>query len=139
MDEAQLVAGTIETIKLEGWTQGKLLDRHTKRHCILGAIGKARWGSNWDVDCVGNGEKAYRALRTDEVTRRLIAKIARHLFEARGAEQWDFSGLDEVDLKSDPDDFLVTWNDEMLSRMHGEEELIAVLEKVQAEVGLQDS
>ncbi|HEX4716308.1 MAG TPA: hypothetical protein VH164_15410 [Ktedonobacteraceae bacterium] len=136
MNEAQLVAATIDVIKREGWTQGALIDKQTKQHCILGAVGKARWGNQWDKDCLSSAKSVYLELMLDRVTGAVINRIAKMLYTNLEPDQLARIGVEsEQDLAEDPDGLVIGWNDDLLSHTHGEEELLAVLAKIQAEVG----
>lgn len=139
MNEAELVAATIATVKRDGWSTGSLFRNSDKTHCILGAIGKARWGNQWDVDCLDSNEskEVYLRLRNDPVTNALVGKVKELLLVQMDREEfYDKTGNDEEILLDDrwTHDVVMEWNDSLL---HSEDELLEVLEKVQAEIGVE--
>ncbi len=142
MNEAELVAGTIDTIKTRGWTTSHLLDESTGKHCILGAIGYARWGNNWDVDChdEGDSDEMYKRLLADPVTRSVIQKIG-DIIVAQDPDytpnDCDGQGVGFADAYDHAylASLVYGWNDDQL-QPEGTKEVLEVLEKAQAEIGV---
>lgn len=125
MNEAELVAGTIKAVKDKGWTTTLLYREETNQHCVLGSIGYARWGAQWDIDCSlhENTDEMYDRLNGDPLTRSLIEKmnnVVLALDESFGWENWT------------PNSVVYSWNDDQ----EEVEDILEVLEKVQAEIGL---
>lgn len=133
MSEAQLVAGAIQDVKERGYSSGYLFDQDNNRHCILGSIGYARWGEQWDVDCsFGEGEDMYVRLSTDLLTRSLIGRISDAIEAKTNRKRGDNSHdefLDEYIVA-----YVYGWNDD-LKTSEGKENVLEVLEKVQADIG----
>lgn len=138
MNEAELIAGTIDVIEKGGWTQGRLIDPDTQKHCILGAVGKARWGPDWDLECLARneGNEVYNRLRADELTNSLVSKLAVHLYGQYPQEKiYAAFGYDDLpDVEEDPTDFIIGWNDDLLTELHGQGELLAALRSFAADL-----
>jgi hypothetical protein len=136
MNEAELVAETIATIKRDGWSPVFLATPDDGRHCILGAIGRARWGTQWDLDCNDPDgiNEVYERLARDPLTRSLIDRIADVLIAKDDDSRCYADILEERKPAFDGDheeQIVFTWND----TQHDEEDILEVLEKVQAEIG----
>jgi hypothetical protein len=130
MNEAQVVAHALETIKQDGWMRGWLSFDHygKRRHCILGAIGYARWGTQWDIDCdnMDTSGALYERLSADPATRRVIDHIYDVVIAngmAKAVAEGSVVRAEQITV--------YRWND----HQETEEEIIEVLEKVQAEIG----
>jgi hypothetical protein len=72
---SELAFQTIETIRRDGWTTGIMGGQREGRHCLLGSIGKARWGDQWDMDCQSELENVYEKLKTDAAARGLVQRL----------------------------------------------------------------
>lgn len=141
MSEAQLVAGAIQDVKDRGYGSGYLLAGDSGRHCILGSIGYARWGEQWDVDCretcdsTDTDTKMYVRLAQDPLTRSLIGRIGDAIKAKTHTEMMDKSG------DTFPDEYVICyvygWNDD-LKFADGKENVLEVLEKVQASIGIEE-
>jgi len=135
MNEAQLVANTTEIIKTGGWVRNRLVT-DDGRHCILGAIGKARWGHQWDMDCMTGMVAVCKRLGEDPVASAVVRRVREHLVAShqQSADRWTvLSHCAEGEYPGHHDQTVVyQWNDYNTNY----EELLDVLGKVQAEVGL---
>jgi hypothetical protein len=108
----------IETVN-RGWNTGSLCAQTVQRgetHCLLGAIGYARWGSQFDRWAAKSTPKAYAKLDEDPVTMAMIDKVLTVLNEQYPCRFWGNS------------QFVYLFNDN-----HTKAEVIAVLEKAAAE------
>jgi hypothetical protein len=139
MNEAELIAGTIESVKTQGWTTSYLFEVDTGRHCILGAIGYARWGDQWDIDCreFNEGEEMYQRLAEDSLTHSLIKKISKVII----AKSPQYGGRHPGSTSPYEDEYLncllYGWNDDLSHVDDGDEVVMEVLEKTQAEIGIE--
>jgi hypothetical protein len=70
---SDLAHQTIETIQRDGWIKGTMGGMRTGEHCLLGSIGKARWGEQWEADC--NRGFAYDLLKKDATARGLVHRL----------------------------------------------------------------
>lgn len=138
MSEAQLVAGAIQDVKDRGYSSGYLFDDDTKKHCVLGSIGYARWGEQWDVDCSqfeSANDEMYERLSTDSLTRSLIGRIGDAIkakTSRKMADQSDDTFTDEYIMC-----YVYGWNDD-LKPSNGKKDVLEVLEKVQADIGIEE-
>lgn len=135
MNEQQLIADTIEVLQ-KGWGRGDLVDGENKR-CLLGAIGHARWGHQWDLDCnkASSAGVVYERLGQDPLTAALIRKIsdtivANQLLLNHSPSRADFDGY----LGHYDNVMCFMFNDEQMPQT-GAENVLALLEKVQADIG----
>jgi hypothetical protein len=129
VNEAQLVAETIATVKRDGWVRGYLA-HPAGGHCILGAIGRARWGSQWDVDCSSNTTQEFRAygrLQQDPLTKSLVNRILDVVITID--EGIGYSAESDGRRQA----LVYYWNDNQETG----DKILDVLEKVQAEVGVE--
>lgn len=70
MDEQQLWDKAIEEAR-NRWTWGVLESFDSQRHCALGCVGYARWGTR-----TGHPRWGYDELLSDEATHKMITKMA---------------------------------------------------------------
>lgn len=138
MTEAQLVAGAIQDVKDRGYGSSYLYDEDTQKHCILGSIGYARWGEQWDLDCsdpyTSFDNTMYKRLAADPVTRALIGRITDAIksktdrtMPSRRFDQF----VDECLMV-----YVYGWNDDLKDAV-GKENVLEILEKVQADIGIE--
>lgn len=141
-NEAQLIAGAIKDVQKNGWGQSYLFNEGTQRHCILGSIGFARWGDQWNIDCTkalnnkdGNDEEMYVRLVSDPLTKSVIER----LYHAILAQDPGYGEGWTPETDSFKDQYLgcavYGWNDER-NYAEGEEDVLEILQKVQAEIGV---
>jgi hypothetical protein len=145
MNEAELVAAAIQDVKDRGYSSSYLTDPDTMKHCVLGSIGFARWGDQWDIDCsrFGEGSEMYSRLQRDTLTRGLIKRVSEAISakDPELMEKYDSPSTFSSVYEGEYFNCLVyDWNDELVDKLGsdtaGQQELLEVLEKVQAEIGV---
>lgn len=144
MDEAELVAATIDVINSDGWTIGAMGGQGgNDERCVLGSLGRARWGAQWDIDCCANvgalsATWIYQRIANDPVAYSVVKRIADVLTaespELLAHRGWAGCSWDQEKEQYRGESYLGTvcdWNDQNATT----KAVITVLEKVQAEVG----